>query len=173
MRTLVIGYGNGLRGDDGVGFEVAARLEARRIEGVEVRAVGQLQLEWAAEWANYDRVVLVDAAVDGAPVTRERVWPVEGGRSEALSEVTTHHVNPETLLRLTRVLYGGAPEVYRYRIRAESFECGRELTPTVRAAAELAVEQIVRLVGREAVRDVDKERSPGSGVGQPAIITSV
>jgi hydrogenase maturation protease len=156
MRTLVIGYGNGLRSDDGVGLEVAARLETRRFKDVEVRAVGQLQLEWAAEWANYDRVILIDADVDGASVTLERVWPVEAGVSAAVTDLVTHHVNPETLVRLTRELYGTAPEVFLCRIRGKSFEFGEELTPAVRGAAESAVEQIVRLMGRNAGQEVDK-----------------
>jgi hydrogenase maturation protease len=143
VKTLVIGYGNALRGDDGVGPAVAERLAALALKDVEVRSATQLQLEWAAEWSGYERVVLIDAAVDGAVVSRERVLPGDGGEGEG----GAHALQAGVLVSLARVLYGRAPEVWRWRIRGESFGMGDELTPGVRAAVDEVTERIARFVG--------------------------
>jgi hydrogenase maturation protease len=152
MKTLVIGYGNTLRGDDGVGPAVAERLGAMALEEVEVRSATQLQLEWAVEWCDYERVVLIDAAVDGAAVSQEVVWPADGGESEG----GAHELDAGVLLALARVLYGRAPEVWRWRIRGESFGMGDPLTPGVRAAADEVTERIAR-----SLSDGDGVRSAG------------
>jgi hydrogenase maturation protease len=162
MKTLVIGYGNTLRGDDGVGPAVAERLGAMAFEEVEVRAATQLQLEWAVEWSGYERVVLIDAAVDGAVVSRERVWPGDGGEGDG----GAHELDAGELLTLARLLYGREPEVWRWRIRGESFGIGDQLTPGVRAAADVVTERIARSLA-------DGDGFPNAGGGRIAGFTSV
>ncbi len=158
MKTLVIGYGNTLRGDDGVGPAVAERLGAMALEDVEVRAATQLQLEWAVEWSGYERVVLIDAAVDGAAVSRERVLPGDGGEGDG----GAHELHAGVLLSLARVLYGRAPEVWRWRIRGESFGIGDQLTPGVRAAADVVTERIARsLAGADSLLSAGGRRIAG------------
>ena len=142
MKTLVIGYGNALRGDDGVGAEVAEQLEALAFAEVDVRIAVQLQIECAREWADYDRVIVVDAALEGPPVSWERVRATDGCGGEG----GTHHMEPGALVGLARRLYGRAPVVYRWRIRGDGFELGEGLTAGARAGAGEAAEQIARLL---------------------------
>ena len=188
MKTLVIGYGNVLRGDDGVGLEVARLLEARHLEEVEVRAVGQLQIEWAAEWVKYDRVIMIDAALAGPPVTLRRLPRAESGSGAATKQneresardpislnwspaavgTLPHEMAPETLLQLASALYGNAPEVYICEIRGESFEFGYRLTPSVREAAKEAVEQILRLMEWVPGARVEGTDPPDQRARQPA-----
>ena len=61
---LVIGYGNELRGDDGIGPRVAEAVAARNHPGVRVRIVCQLVPELAAELAEARTVIFVDALMD-------------------------------------------------------------------------------------------------------------
>ncbi len=157
MKTLVIGYGNVLRGDDGVGPAVADRLAALALKDVEVRSATQLQLEWAAEWSGYERVVLIDAAVEGAPFSRERVWPGDGGEGDG----GAHELPAGVLVALARVLYGRAPEVWRWRIRGESFGIGDELTSGVRTAADEVTERIAR-----SLADGDDSLSAGGAANR-------
>lgn len=67
-RALVIGYGNPLRSDDGIGWRVAeelrGRVDASRIEVIECR---QLTPEMAEQIRTAGLVVFVDAAAEGAP----------------------------------------------------------------------------------------------------------
>ena len=57
--SLVIGIGNPLRGDDGIGWRLAAGLAAR--PGLAVRCQQQLTPELAAELAAVERLLLLDA----------------------------------------------------------------------------------------------------------------
>lgn len=82
---LVIGYGNELRGDDGVGPKVAEAVEAWKLAGVSVLALRQLTPELAADLAVVRRVIFVDAALPQKPtspppplLTKERGGQVPG-----------------------------------------------------------------------------------------------
>ena len=62
-RTLVIGVGNTLRGDDGVGVHVARELARRPLpEGVEALDGGTQGLDLIFRLEEADRVILIDAA---------------------------------------------------------------------------------------------------------------
>ena len=63
--ALVIGYGNTLRGDDGIGPAVAEAVAALGLPGVRVIVAHQLTPELAADLADAQLVVFVDAAVGG------------------------------------------------------------------------------------------------------------
>ena len=63
---LVVGYGNELRCDDGVGPKVAAALQEMKLPGVRTITCHQLTPELAEPVSQARRVVFVDAAVDAA-----------------------------------------------------------------------------------------------------------
>ena len=66
MRTLVLGLGNSILGDDGVGIQVAARArEALVGSGVEVDEEHRGGLRLMERLVGYDRAVIVDAIVTG------------------------------------------------------------------------------------------------------------
>ena len=63
---LVIGYGNTLRGDDGVGPHVAEAIGAMRLPEVHTIVCQQLSPEHAAPISLAETVIFVDAAVDAS-----------------------------------------------------------------------------------------------------------
>ena len=67
MTTIVIGIGNLLMGDEGVGVHVARWLTDRKIlpDGVEVLDGGTGGFHLMGHFQNYERVILVDASADG------------------------------------------------------------------------------------------------------------
>ena len=66
--VLVVGYGNSLRGDDGIGWHAAGLLVTDpRLAGARVLAQHQLVPELAADISQASLVVLVDAAAEGHP----------------------------------------------------------------------------------------------------------
>lgn len=126
-RTLLLGLGNPSRSDDGAGWEAVSLLDFLHLPGVESRVSQQLGLELLEEWGGIDRVVFVDAAVDEAEVRLERV-----GKSESGFSSSTHHLKPETLLRVAQALNLGSPELYLCRIPATNFEFGEPFSPATR-----------------------------------------
>ena len=125
MQTLIIGYGNPLRGDDAAGYEAAGRLGAL--------AVPQLTPELADEISRAEQVIFIDAAdgPDAAGTLRET--PVLPGPSP---EPFTHRLTPESLLGLAEALYGRAPRAVLITVAGENFSLGAPLSPGVAAALD-------------------------------------
>ena len=144
--TLVIGYGNALRGDDGAGF-IAAELLRERIQDakVEVLSLHQLTPELMEAISRARHGVFIDASVVGRAGKFNRI-PL---RPAPACSRFTHQVGPETLLAGAQALYGRTPQATLYTIPGRNFEVGRELTPSVRRAVEALVAELVRELERD------------------------
>jgi hydrogenase maturation protease len=136
--VLVVGYGNPIRGDDGAGPYVARRVGELRPE---VRAVEAHQLtpELAVDLAEVELAFFVDARAD-APERGVEVTEV----AASAGGTSSHHVTPGTLLAMARALFGRAPRAYAVSLPAYSFDFADDLTALARAAADGAVEEVVR-----------------------------
>src|ERR1700686_2681571 len=66
-RQLIIGIGNPLRSDDGLGWAVAEQLTIEGDTGCDIQAVHQLTPELAQKMALASLVVLIDASREGEP----------------------------------------------------------------------------------------------------------
>ena len=161
--VLVVGYGNPLRSDDGVGPVVAERLAADpRLLGADVRAEHQLTPELALDASRASLLVLVDAAEDleAGEVAVRRIdhgGAAGPGLPEEAGPPLTHHLDPGGLLALARQLFGSAPaEIVIIGIGPASLEVGETLSPEVEAAVPRVVEAVAALVagrGRPGAAD--------------------
>ena len=136
---LVIGYGNTLRRDDGVGPKVADAVEGLALPGVRPLACPLLTPELAEAISRAERVIFVDAAVD-APleVQRRKLKPA------ASAQVMAHAASPATLLALAREVFGHAPEAWLLTIPIAELGIGETLSPLAQRGFDLAVEEIRR-----------------------------
>lgn len=95
-RPLIIGYGNPLREDDGIGWRAVELVERDLWPGeADIMKCHQLTPELAAEIEHASIVVCLDAAVDQEPGVI-RVRRVAAGLSAAWS----HHLAPSQILGL-------------------------------------------------------------------------
>ncbi|MEX1168960.1 MAG: hydrogenase maturation protease [Chloroflexota bacterium] len=151
LGSLVVGYGNPLRSDDGIGWVIAGRVAADpRFAGIEVLQRHQLTPELALDVSRADLVVLVDAR-SGPPagtIAVERVDPA-GGTGTTWS----HHLGPPNLVALARELYGRAPEVHVIGVGVASLEVGERLSPAVERVVDDVMDVIARLVHRTAAAE--------------------
>jgi hydrogenase maturation protease len=132
--VLVLAVGNPSRGDDAIGPELAARLEAAGLPGVEVIVEFQLQVENALDLVGRERVVFVDAGT-GTPAPFE-LRPVQPA-AEFLH--TSHALSPEAVLATYRRVTGNEPpEAWLLCVRGESFELGEGLSAAAAANLESA-----------------------------------
>ena len=139
---LVIGYGNTLRRDDGVGPKVAEAVRALNLAGVRAIACHQLTPELAEPISQSRVVVFIDAAVDApAKVQIRKLEP------NVSSQISTHAADPQTMLALARDLFGHAPEAWWLRIQVENLGFGEELSPLARRGYETALKKIRALAG--------------------------
>lgn len=134
---LVIGYGNELRGDDGVGPRVARAVAEWNRPDIRGLAVHQLTPELAAELAKAECVIFVDAAVDTEGATGWR-------RLRSCSEPTRlgHANDPAWLLGLTQELYGRSPNAWLATIGARDLGYGSRLTLGSERGAEAVLRRI-------------------------------
>lgn len=134
-RVVVAGYGNPLRGDDGVGWRVAEAVAEKWGEQVCVLMGQQPAPEWAPELAAADVAFLVDATHEAVPgMCVRRLEPVARGQL-----LDGHTFGPEHLLGLAAALYGHVPESYLLLLPTENFDFGEGLSPTTARAAERAL----------------------------------
>lgn len=140
-RVLVIGYGNPLRGDDGLGWEIAGRLASGiHDETVEVLSVTQLTPELSEVIGEVELVVFIDASLVGHPGS----WKYQIlDANEKSPHTLGHHLTPISLLAYTQAIFKARPRALLVSIAGDSFDYREELTPSVVAALP-AVEQFVR-----------------------------
>ena len=142
MKTLIIGYGNDSRNDDGIGWFVVAELQRRGLSGVTFATAHQLEVDLAETARDYDLVVFVDAAI---PESRAAWWSEEvvaGFQSHAVA----HFLAPADVLGLCRTLYGRAPRGIAFSIRGHDFNFGSAFSPETRLAGAEVIGQITALV---------------------------
>lgn len=157
MKTLIIGYGNPYRRDDGVGFHVinavATRLGRPPLpldedgldalgEDVDLVCLPQLLPELAEKLGAYDQVIFVDAHT-GAYAEDLRCVAVEPLYTPS---AFTHHMTPETLLGLALAFTGEAPPAHLFSVRGHDFDFGVGLSAETEPLAAEAVERIMDML---------------------------
>ena len=139
-NILVIGYGNTLRGDDGVGPRVAEAVAALHLPGVRSLVCQQLSPEHAELISQVHTVVFVDASVEAPKeVQFHRLEPND------TSQLMAHAADPRTLLALSRDVFGRVPQAWWLTIPAVKLEFSEELTPAALRGVIEAVEKIQAL----------------------------
>jgi hydrogenase maturation protease len=144
--VLIVGYGNPLRSDDGVGWHAARRLATDpRLAGARVLAHQQLAPELAADVSRASLVVLVDAAAEGDPGS---VAVRQIGSPPPTPITWSHHLTPETLAGLAEALYGAVPPIVLVSVAAESFADGDSLSGPLQQALPEVVEVVAGVVSQ-------------------------
>lgn len=155
MRKIsVIGIGNTLRADDGVGVRVAEELSSRDLgAGVEVVSGELAGMLLAPYFINSDNVIVVDAIEVGDTPGSVFRFPAEEA-FPVLRSHTSHGISVPDLLMAAR-LSGSNAEVLIYAIQISDCRPMTEgLTPEVAAAipdvVEMVVAEVERLKGENA-----------------------
>jgi hydrogenase maturation protease len=143
--VVVIGYGNALRSDDGVGPQVARVVAHWNLPGVRALAVHQLTPELAEVLAGASLAIFVDAAMDpGPPRYRVGLLAPTGSRDSG------HTSARGWLLALARQLYGRTPRTRLVTISASRFDFGMRLKDVSERGMSETLEYIAHLVGRDS-----------------------
>ncbi len=143
--TLVIGYGNELRRDDGAGPRLARAVAALRHPGVRALTAHQLTPELAEALSTADRAVFVDARPGGASVRVESVAVATGRAALA------HATGPGWLLGLTEAAFGRRPTAWLVTVPAVDFRFGRGLSAPAGRALTVALAEILNLANSPGV----------------------
>lgn len=148
--TLILGLGNTLLADEGVGIAVVRRLEAAAdIAGAIFLDGGTLSFTLTGPIAEVSRLVVVDAAVMGTPPGTVRVFEGEAmdrqlsGKGKSVHEVSL--LDLMDMARLTDTLPSPRALV---GIEPEKVDWGDSLTPAIADAVPEAMAAVRALVAR-------------------------
>lgn len=149
-RTLVLGWGNPGRLDDGLGPALARRVESHHLPGVVVGTGYQLQVEDAADLRDFDRVIFVDADRSGAePFEARTIGPTSSGVG-----FSSHSVTPGALLSIARDLFDAEPEAWLVGVRGYEFdEFGEGLSPRAEENLEHAADFVCAAVAAASLAE--------------------
>ena len=147
-QPLIVGVGNALRGDDGVGPFVAEALAAKG-HAAHVHAgdgTGLIDL-----FETHDEIVLVDATRSGADPGTLIVLDAIAGRLPAdLFHYSTHRFGLAEAVETARAL-GTLPEsLLVYGIEGADFSAGDQLTAAVRETAEKLIARITEMLPKSS-----------------------
>ncbi len=157
MRTLIIGWGNPIAGDDGLGWRAAelVREHVKRTGTAEVVTTAHGGLRVAERMLGHDRVVVLDAAIgsEGSGIVRTVIRPRE---IEATDEPIGHDGSLVDAIRALRRMHAdGLPKeivLYGAPIAAPRDWDDRPSASMEAAAARLARAALAELVfGREGI----------------------
>ena len=129
-NTLIIGYGNPLRGDDGVGWAVVDALQD--VDGITAVSTHQLLPEFIDLIVAADHVIFVDAAVYGKPGD----ICVEGISPSTVGMASSHAMEPVVLLAYADELYGRCPPAHLITITGQDFGYTETLSPLLASRVE-------------------------------------
>ena len=153
---LIIGYGNPLRGDDGIGWRLANELDDRRDDGeVEYLSSMQLTPELALPISHAEEVWFLDAEQGESPgaIACRKI-----SSRKTLTEPWTHDVSPECLLRLAEDLYDSKPQAILLTISGESFDLRESFSPAVQKSFETLSVFLLREIA--SIRDRKSKERP-------------
>jgi hydrogenase maturation protease len=136
-RVLVLGYGNPGRQDDGLGPAAAEAVEKLDLPYVTVKINYLLNIEDAADAAEHDCVLFLDAAETGSEPFEVR----EVGPAEELA-FTSHSVKPEVIVAICRKHFGRTPRAWLIAIRGYEFELHDGLTVAAKANLDCAINHL-------------------------------
>jgi hydrogenase maturation protease len=170
MKTLIVGLGNPILGDDGVGWKVAESVlehlktdsryylpyrpsnskTVQRLTPVEVDCLSLGGLSLMERLLGYERVILVDSIETGqSPVGSVSVFPLASLQDPmAGHSASTHDATLMTALRTAEQLGADIPKkVDIVAIEAQNvYDFSEELSHPVAAAVPVATQKVIELL---------------------------
>ena len=147
---VAIGYGNDLRSDDAIGPLVAEAVEAWGMPNVEAIALHQLTPELADTLQKCDGAIFIDACI--LPELKQvQVQAIEP--AESTTTAIGHTSDPQSLLALTKALYGHFPLAWMVIVPAANFELGETLSDVAKQGIADALKEIDSLLRSQTQTD--------------------
>ncbi|MBI5652839.1 MAG: hydrogenase maturation protease [Chloroflexi bacterium] len=143
--TLILGLGNPLQADDGIGCRVAQELATRALPDVEVMDGGTPGVGLINLLQGRARAIIVDAAEMQLLPGEVRVFdPRQVHLDRAREQFSLHHCGVADALALADALKLTLPEITLVGVQPARVEWGAQLTPRVQAALPRVIETVIQ-----------------------------
>lgn len=140
-QFLIIGYGNTLRSDDGVGQVVAMEVEKWNLPQVRSLYLHQLTPELAEKIVKFETVIFIDACLNSNKVELKQVKNLT-----SVNHNSGHSLSPEYLLYLSNFLYQKTPKAWLITIPIENLDLGENLSLVAQKGITEALGKIENLI---------------------------
>ena len=139
-KICIVGIGNTLRSDDGIGAYIARAIETMDVPNVDCLTVHQLQTELVEELIHYDTIILTDAAEQDLEIDFKPL----GDMKNAIS--SSHHINAEMLYSVADKMFDKKLNIFLCAVKGENFEIGEKISSIAKERAKQAIELIVDFI---------------------------
>ncbi|MEJ2432103.1 MAG: hydrogenase maturation protease [Pseudolabrys sp.] len=148
-KIFVACLGNPDRGDDGIGALVAKALAGRLPADVALIARGGDMLALIDDWAGFDALICVDAAVPiSGPGRIHRLDLATDALPAEMAVTSSHAFGLADAIRLARTLGQAPQEIIVYAVEGHSFDPGAAVTPAVADGIDEVAQRVVAEVTR-------------------------
>ncbi|WP_017651635.1 hypothetical protein [Fortiea contorta] len=142
--VMVIGYGDDLRGDDGIGRQVADAIANWHLLSVKCLAINQLTPELATILASTELVIFVTTCLisESSQVQVQSLLPC------FFSFVHARINDPRSLLALTQTIYGHSPTAWLVTIPGVNFAVRENLSAVAKTGIAIALVKIIQILDK-------------------------
>jgi hydrogenase maturation protease len=134
---LIIGIGNSLRSDDGVGVVACEQIDRLQWPAVSTLTTHQLFPETMLAMEGYATVIILDAEREGDLPRWQELEP-----SDPIAPSFSHQFDSQMLQQLQYTLQGKKSDIYLCGIPGEQFDHGSRLSPKALLNLQKAIAMI-------------------------------
>ena len=145
MALVILGLGNDLLGDDGIGLLAAERLRGREGPGVSIRTSAQAGLYLLEHLQGFDDAIVVDSVLGDHPGT---IRELRGADLHEVAVPSAHYVGLPEALALARASGLNVPR--RLRIFGVEIDVSQQIGSTPSPAVMASLPDIASAVARAA-----------------------
>ena len=146
QKILILGVGNYLMGDEGIGVHVAARLLNENLPaGVDIVDGGTGGFHLLGYFEGYETIILVDATLDNNPIGTIRLIKPRFAQ-DFPKAMSTHDIGLKDMVSALQLL-GKMPVIHLFVVSIESLQQqGIELTHGIEKVVPDLIKEIKELV---------------------------
>lgn len=145
LHFLIVGYSNGLKGDDTAGLQIAETVSRWHMPSTKSISTQRLTPALVNDIVMANHVIFIDACDRSGRASSLQLTPIVASSQlpESLDR-NSHYCNPLTLLRLTQQLYSKSPLAWLIQIPTENTESERTFSSTTQRGCDQALRTIER-----------------------------
>ncbi|MBM4176183.1 MAG: hydrogenase maturation protease [Ignavibacteria bacterium] len=152
-KILILGVGNVLMGDEGVGISSINELSKIELpENVEVLDGGTGGFHLLSYFENYSKIILIDAALDGKPAGEVAIIEPKFSKDFPKS-LSAHDIGLKDLLESAQLL-NSFPKIYLITISVAQFQnMGMELSKEVADSIPKVIHEVKVIIKKISESD--------------------
>jgi len=153
LRVLLLGVGNVLLSDEGLGVRLVEELRRRYRFSPDVELIdgGTLGIDLLYFIEGFDRLLLVDAVLGGSPPGTLYRFEGEEVKAYFRKKVSAHELGIQEVLAIAQMLGKAPKEIVLLGMEPESLEISLELSESVRSRFEELISAVLRELERWGV----------------------